>query len=129
MRFDKKTLLFLVLLFLPVLSNGEEIKRVNNQLVYQQIQQKTAPFILDVRSEQEYQGGHVPGSYNIPHTQMADRLKELSDYKNKPVYVYCRSGRRAGIAEKVLLQAGFTQLHHIDGDILGWQAAKLPLEK
>ena len=87
-----------------------------------------APFILDVRSPEEYAGGHVPGAVNIPFDALPDRLDELPVGHGDEVVVYCRSGRRASIAEQTLAEAGFTELRDLDGHIQGWQAAGLPLE-
>jgi rhodanese-related sulfurtransferase len=82
--------------------------------------------ILDVRSPGEYERGHVPGAINIPHNQVKNRLSEIIEYKDQTVVVYCRSGRRAGMAESVLEASGFTQLKHLEGDWLGWEASKQP---
>ena len=85
--------------------------------------------IIDVRSAEEYAEGHVPGAINIAHSEMAGNLDKILAHKNKPVVVYCRSGYRAGKAAKVLLKNDFTQVKHLDGDMLGWQEAGQPIEK
>ena len=85
--------------------------------------------IIDVRSAEEYAEGHVPGAINIAHSEMADNLDKILAHKNKPVVVYCRSGYRAGKAAKVLLKNDFTEVKHLDGDMLGWQEAGHPIEK
>lgn len=86
-----------------------------------------APFILDVRTPEEYRAGHVSGAINIPHDQIERGLSELEDQRDRDVVVYCRSGRRAGVAEKVLSKAGFRVLH-LQGDMMGWTAAGHPEE-
>jgi phage shock protein E len=85
-----------------------------------------APFVLDVRSPEEYIAGHVPGAVNIPHDQVAARLAEVP--KDKDVVLYCRSGRRAGMAAEVLAANGYTRLKHLEGDMLGWQEEQRPVE-
>lgn len=65
--------------------------------------------IVDVRSAAEYQGGHFPGALNIPVDEIGARTAELGD-KGKPIVVYCRSGRRSGIAKRQLEKAGFTNV-------------------
>ena len=85
--------------------------------------------ILDVRSEQEFAEGHVPGAINIAHTELADNLDKVWAYKDKTIVVYCRSGRRAGMAAQILLDNDFSQVKHLEGDIQGWQKANHPLEK
>ncbi|MFY8273016.1 rhodanese-like domain-containing protein [Pseudoalteromonas sp. SSDWG2] len=80
--------------------------------------------LLDVRSSDEYQQGHIKGAMNISFDVLADHLEQLD--KDRPIVVYCRSGRRAGKAIDTLLQNGFTQVYHLEGDMNGWQEQKLP---
>lgn len=86
-------------------------------------------FILDVRTPEEYAEGHVPNAINVPHDQVEARLAELEAHKNGPVVLYCKSGRRAGLAAEALAKAGFTNLQHLTGDMQAWSAAGLPVEK
>lgn len=85
--------------------------------------------LIDVRSAEEYNEGHVPGAINIAHSEIQDRLSELLDYKDKPVVVYCRSGVRAGKAAKILLDNQFSQLKHLEGDMKGWKKSGRTIEK
>ncbi len=89
----------------------------------------TPPLVLDVRTPEEYAEGHVPGAINIPHTEVAARLDELAPYRDREIVLYCRSGRRAGIAADVLKEAGFSRLAHLSGDMPGWAARGLPVER
>lgn len=77
--------------------------------------------ILDVRTPEEYAAGHVPGAINIPFDQVKDRLAEIGPGKDRPIVVYCRSGRRAAKALAVLHGAGYTHLSHMTGDMLAWK--------
>jgi len=83
--------------------------------------------VLDVRSVEEYNNGHLANAVNISHNTVAEKLSQLAQYKNNTVVVYCRSGRRAGIAENILIENGFTKVRHLEGDMNGWLAAKLPV--
>lgn len=85
--------------------------------------------ILDVRSAEEYAEGHVPGAINIPHTALASRIEEISEFSDKPVVVYCRSGFRAGKAGDILQQANFKDVRHLDGDIMAWKDAGYEMKK
>ncbi len=89
------------------------------------IETDAAPLILDVRTPEEYAKGHVPGAILIPHDQLAERLGELGNVQE--VVVYCHSGRRAGLAERILTEAGFG-VSLLEGSWLAWQAAELPVE-
>jgi phage shock protein E len=88
-----------------------------------------APLVLlDVRTREEFAAGHVPGARNIPVQELASRLSEIADLRDKPLVVYCRSGHRAGIALELLRANGYTQLAHLEGDMIGWQAAGREVE-
>ncbi len=85
--------------------------------------------VLDVRTPEEFAAGHVPGARNVSHDQLSAKLAELSALKDKPVVLYCRSGRRSALAADVLSRAGFTKLLHLEGDWLAWEAANRPVER
>lgn len=70
---------------------------------------------LDVRSHEEFASGHLPGAVNIPHTEIAAGIAELKLDKNTPIAIYCKSGRRAGLALEVLQQQGYTNLTNKGG--------------
>jgi rhodanese-related sulfurtransferase len=86
-----------------------------------------APYVLDVRTADEYVSGHVPGAVNIPHDQLASRLAEVP--KDRDVVLYCRSGRRAVLAAEVLADNGYARLEHLQGDITAWMDQGRPVEK
>lgn len=67
-----------------------------------------SPVILDVRTPREFEDGHVPGAINISHDELSGRLDELVQHKESAIVVYCRSGKRAGIAESILWMPGFS---------------------
>lgn len=83
--------------------------------------------VLDVRSVQEYENGHIVDAINVSHNTITENLNFLSQYKDKTVVVYCRSGRRAGVAEHILAENNFKDLRHLTGDMNGWLKAKLPV--
>lgn len=85
--------------------------------------------ILDMRTPEEFAAGHIPEARNIPHDQVADKLVELAPLHGKTVVLYCRSGRRSGIAAKLLRDAGFSDVRLLEGDFPGWEAAKYPVER
>ena len=66
--------------------------------------------VLDVRNPGEFAQGHAKGARNIPLPQLRQRLGELD--KAKPVLTCCASGMRSGSARKILLKAGFREVHN-----------------
>lgn len=89
--------------------------------------QNRGALLLDVREPDEYAQGHAPGSTLIPLGQLEQRLNEITGYKNKPVAVICRSGRRSAQAAKLLEQAGFSTVSNVEGGMLAWEKAGLPV--
>ncbi len=82
-----------------------------------------------MRTAAEYAEGHVPGAINISHDELAERLAEIDSARDLEVVVYCHSGRRAGIAEALLAEQGFSNLEHLEGDMQAWMAAGRLTEK
>lgn len=89
--------------------------------------QKAGTLVLDVREVSEYTEAHVSGSTLIPLGQLAQRLQELGADKSKPVVLICRSGRRSAQALTILEQAGFSAASNVEGGMLAWQKAGLPV--
>ena len=73
------------------------------------------PIWIDVRTMDEYNGGHVSEAENIPYTEIANGISTLSGNKDASIYVYCRSGRRSGIAKETLDDLGFRQVVNVGG--------------
>jgi rhodanese-related sulfurtransferase len=85
--------------------------------------------LLDVREPAEYVAVHAPSAKLIPLGEVGSRLKELDAYKNKPIAVMCRSGRRSAKAVALLQEAGFTQVSNVQGGIQAWEQAGLEVIK
>ena len=74
--------------------------------------------IVDVRTMEEYEGGHIPGAICIPNESIGDEVRELPD-KNQLIYIYCRSGNRSKQAAKKLVALGYTNIVEFGG-IIDW---------
>jgi phage shock protein E len=110
-------------------TRGADPKRVTAAELTEQIQNSRAPLILDVRSEEEYAQGHIPGAVNIPYDQLGNRLAEIDAAKTDEIVVHCRSGHRAGIAEKILIEAGYSDVRDLDGHMNAWQSGGYPIDE
>ena len=75
--------------------------------------------ILDVRTQEEYDGGHIPGAILIPNTEIEARAEEELPDKNQLILVYCRSGRRSKLAAEALVALGYTNIKEFGG-IIDW---------
>lgn len=81
---------------------------------------------VDVRTPAEFAAGHVRGAVNIPYDQMESRWREIAEHRDRPVALYCRTGRRSGIALQVLEAKGFTVATD-EGDFEGVAARGVPV--
>lgn len=71
--------------------------------------------LLDVRSEKEYKEGHIKGAILIPHTEIEKKISRIVPDKNTPIFIYCRSGRRAGTALEKLKKLSYKNLRNLGG--------------
>lgn len=69
--------------------------------------------LVDVRSPEEFDAGHLDGAINIPVDALEGRLDELKARQPKGVVVYCRSGARSARAQKILAGAGFRNVENL----------------
>ena len=71
--------------------------------------------ILDVRTEEEYDQGHIPGATQISHEEIAEKAEEVLTDKDQLILVYCRSGRRSKLAAEALVELGYTNIKEFGG--------------
>mgnify|MGYP006344146263 CR=1 FL=1 len=75
--------------------------------------------ILDVRTQEEYDQGHIPNAILIPDTEIKNKAEEVLTDKNQLLLVYCRSGRRSKLASEILVELGYTNIKEFGG-IIDW---------
>ena len=90
------------------------------------VEAKDVQFI-DVRTPEEYAGGHAVKAVNLPLNTLEQNLAGLD--KEKPVYVICQTGRRSKNRADILEKNGFEELYNVEGGTGAWTAAGLPTEK
>ena len=108
---------------------GEGIHSITQDQLLASIEQGTAPVIVDVRSQSEYESGHVPGALHLPFYAMWSRHAEIEGKLEDPVILYCEHGPRAGIAKFALWTLGYTNLVYLEDHMSGWKEKELPIEK
>lgn len=94
---------------------------VANHSAADQNKSKQPPLWLDVRSLAEYQAGHVEGAILMPHTSIDSESAATLGSKDRVIYLYCRSGGRAGLAKQTLETLGFTDITNL-GSLANAQA-------
>lgn len=123
-----KSMFTLVLSLFTFVVFAGETKQISQQDLIAALDKRAENIvILDVRSADEYKHGHIAGAINMSYDTVEENISQLSPYKKSTLVVYCRSGRRAGIAERILSSNGFSDIRHLTGDMNGWVEAKLPV--
>ena len=75
--------------------------------------------ILDTRTQEEYDQGHIPGAIQISHDEITEKAEGVLTDKDQLILVYCRSGRRSKIAAEALVELGYTNIKEFGG-IIDW---------
>jgi hydroxyacylglutathione hydrolase len=97
------------------------------QMTVQEIKQAGKKLqLLDVRSLDEWNKGHIPNASHVFLGELRENLGELD--QSKPTAVYCDSGYRASIATSILKQAGFGSVYNVPGSWQAWKKAGFPVE-
>lgn len=81
--------------------------------------------LIDIRTPGEFQSGHLKGSRNIDFYGANFKQQIATLKKDKPVFLYCRSGGRSGRAAQMLKQMGFTKIYDLKGGIMSWSSEGL----
>ena len=123
---NKRFLIMLLTLALPFgcvgCSNGGSAtyEQISGAEAKALMDSESGYIIIDARTQEEYDEGHIPGAILIPEYEIADRAeKELLD-KNQLILIYCRSGRRSKIAAEELVKLGYTNVKEFGG-IIDWE--------
>jgi rhodanese-related sulfurtransferase len=93
-------------------------QRISAQALAELLTTEVPPFVLDVRTTQEWESGHIDGSLNVPLPHLAERMQEVPT--DRPVVVHCASGYRSSIATGVLESFGRTNAMDLVGGYEAW---------
>ena len=122
-----KKLIFLLLAVMMLTACGQD-KENDQGAIYVNITAEEAKqimdseegyIILDVRTQEEYDEGHIPGAIVISHEEITEKAEEVLTDKDQLILVYCRSGRRSKIAAEALVELGYTNIKEFGG-IIDW---------
>lgn len=124
-----KGLIFMLLISLSLFGltsckeDGENKKITYEQITAQQAKEimdtQNDYIIIDARTEEEFEDGHIKNAILIPEYEIADRAEEELPNKDALILVYCRSGRRSKIASEELVKLGYTNVKEFGG-IIDW---------
>ena len=85
--------------------------------------------LLDVRTPEEHKNGYLQGAVLLPLAELESKISGRVPGKNTPIYIYCRSGRRAGTAVETLKAMGYTDLHNLGGLKDAREKLNIPIKK
>ena len=122
-----KKLVFLLLAVMLLTACGQDTENdqgaiymnITAEEAKQIIDSEEGYIILDVRTQEEYDQGHIPGAIVISHEEIAEKAAEVLTDKDQLILVYCRSGRRSKIAAEALVELGYTNIKEFGG-IIDW---------
>ena len=77
--------------------------------------------ILDTRTQEEFDAGHIEGAILIPYNKLEMNLDQLDGFEDKPILVYCRTGNRSAVAVDILIENGFNKIYHMNQGFSKWK--------
>ena len=82
--------------------------------------------VLDVRNPDEWDDpyGHIEGARQIPLPELSARVIEIEGWKDKPIVLVCRSGRRSQTAGELLASLGYRQVFNLEGGMIAWRESE-----
>lgn len=92
------------------------------QELKEKLDNKEKFIFIDVREGYEYEEFNI-GAQLIPLSSITDAIAEYSDRKSEEIVIHCRSGKRSGMAQQFMQQAGFSNVRNLEGGVLAWMEA------
>lgn len=121
----KSTILIIILVgMLSLISCGKSedvtvekvtVTKISSEDAKKIIDEESSVVILDVRTEEEYNSGHIENSILISVDDLEDRAEEILKDKEQKILIYCRTGNRSNTAGKILKEMGYTNLYDFGG--------------
>lgn len=124
----KNLLLIVGLLVALSACNQQSTSNVLAPTAYAEMMQNENGVLLDVRTAEEFAEAHLEGAIQLDYYETESFSAALDGMdKSKTYYVYCRSGSRSSTAQNMMLEKGFEKVYNLDGGILAWRKAQLPV--
>lgn len=104
-----------------------EVKNISARQAKELIDSNKDVFILDVRTQEEYNEAHIKGANLIPIQELEANLNKIP--KDKKVVVHCAKGKRSAKACEILKDKGLKELYNVEGGLNQWKSEGYPVEK
>ena len=109
-----KKIISLIVCVLLLTACGNSYETIDSNVAMELIENNA--IVIDVRSSEEYETGHIKDSINIP----VDIISTVDYDKEKTIIVYCATGMRSANAAQALIDVGYTNVYNLDGGLINW---------
>jgi rhodanese-related sulfurtransferase len=85
--------------------------------------------VVDLRSGEDFAKGHLPSARHLEFAELQAKVGQLVKNKSNPVLLVCQTGQQSHKAQRLVKDAGFAEVHVLDGGVNAWQQAGMPVVK
>ncbi len=110
----------MMIVFLASSCASNAYKHIDVRTAKKLMAQDPRPLVVDVRTQEEYNEGHIPGAILVPIDEIRNGNFEKLEDKNQVLLIYCRTGRRAEDAAEILAEEGYSKVYEFGG-IVDWE--------
>jgi molybdopterin/thiamine biosynthesis adenylyltransferase/rhodanese-related sulfurtransferase len=105
-----------------------EIEEVESSDAADRLAEEDAPLFLDVREQDEWDEGHIPGAVHIPRGHLESRVERAAPDRGQPIVAYCSAGNRSAFAAQTLADLGYEDVVSLAGGFTDWKRNGYPVE-
>ena len=97
-----------------------EIDQIDSPALSEALKSETPPLLVDVREQDEWDEGHIPGAIHIPRGHLESRIERVAPDRSETIVIYCAAGNRSAFAAKTLEEMGYENVSSHAPGYTGW---------
>jgi molybdopterin/thiamine biosynthesis adenylyltransferase/rhodanese-related sulfurtransferase len=105
-----------------------EIDEVDSSKARERLERPEPPQLVDVREQEEWSEGHLPGAVHVPRGYLESRIEQVAPDKSRPILLYCAAGNRSAFAARTLAELGYQRVASLTGGFTDWKQNGFPVE-
>lgn len=105
----------------------KEIRQATTSQLFDEMQNGKEIYVVDVREQDEFERGHIPGALFIPRGFLELRIENTIPDRSATVYLYCGGGNRSALAARSLQEMGYANVYSLEGGFSQWQRESKPI--
>jgi molybdopterin/thiamine biosynthesis adenylyltransferase/rhodanese-related sulfurtransferase len=105
-----------------------EIREIDVTRARELVESDDRPLLLDVREDDEWGEGHLPGAVHVPRGYLESRVEQVAPKRDRPILVYCAGGARSAFAAKSLAELGYEDVTSLAGGFTDWKRSGYPID-